>query len=460
MDPPLQLQRPRRPERAAPGRALARRLRARSSTTPRRIGLGDRLEDGRAEPAARFDTGHWTNYSPGNEAPLKYHLYHVELAESARPAHERPTSGSTRTLASTATAASLPPSSRGARARRSSRGPRTGYRDSTTVSSSGSRRSRPRASRSAGGRTASAHAARAGTPSSGSPGRRAAGVVPPGRHRGRPRREHGARRSLRPIRIAVDRRAARRDRARRAAAASPGGRRTNATPWVRPDAPARPRRRRHESPKLGRRPLSGLASPARSRRVAGRATLVVADSSGNRTRVALGQPCRAALDPRLPSAAVDGLTETVTSWIADYGLYAIFFLSLIDAVLPAASELVMVYGGALAAGAFSDEQADASSASRSNRPAGRSSPSRPPGRSATSSARSAAGRSASTAGRPYLERHGRWLHVTPAKLDKAEPGSTAGATSPSSSRAACPSFAPSSRSRRASRRCRSGATPC
>ena len=47
-----------------------------------------------------------------------------------------------------------------------------------------------------------------------------------------------------------------------------------------------------------------------------------------------------------------GITEAVTSFIGDYGLYAVFFLSFVDAVLPAASEVVMVYGGALAAGAF------------------------------------------------------------------------------------------------------------
>ena len=27
-------------------------------------------------------------------------------------------------------------------------------------------------------------------------------------------------------------------------------------------------------------------------------------------------------------------------------------------------------------------------------------------------------------GRPYLERHGRWLHITPGKLDKADAGSS------------------------------------
>jgi membrane protein DedA with SNARE-associated domain len=46
------------------------------------------------------------------------------------------------------------------------------------------------------------------------------------------------------------------------------------------------------------------------------------------------------------------LTGTVTRWIGDAGLYAVFSLMLVDAVLPAASEVVMVYGGALAAGAF------------------------------------------------------------------------------------------------------------
>ena len=50
-----------------------------------------------------------------------------------------------------------------------------------------------------------------------------------------------------------------------------------------------------------------------------------------------------------------GITETVTSWIGDYGLYAVFVLMLVDAVLPAASEVVMVYGGALAAGAFAGQ---------------------------------------------------------------------------------------------------------
>ena len=42
----------------------------------------------------------------------------------------------------------------------------------------------------------------------------------------------------------------------------------------------------------------------------------------------------------------------MTSWLAHYGVIAIVVLMLIDAVFPAASELVMLYGGALASGAL------------------------------------------------------------------------------------------------------------
>ena len=46
------------------------------------------------------------------------------------------------------------------------------------------------------------------------------------------------------------------------------------------------------------------------------------------------------------------ITDAVTGLIGDAGIYAIFALMLLDAVFPAASELVMVFGGALAAGAL------------------------------------------------------------------------------------------------------------
>jgi len=51
----------------------------------------------------------------------------------------------------------------------------------------------------------------------------------------------------------------------------------------------------------------------------------------------------------VPLASV---TSTLTTLVGDHGLYAVFGLMALDAVFPAASELVMLYAGALAAGAF------------------------------------------------------------------------------------------------------------
>src|SRR5437016_9836930 len=49
------------------------------------------------------------------------------------------------------------------------------------------------------------------------------------------------------------------------------------------------------------------------------------------------------------------VTGSITSLIGDHGVYAVFLLMAIDAVFPAASELVMLYAGALAAAAFSSQ---------------------------------------------------------------------------------------------------------
>src|SRR5437867_9705769 len=52
---------------------------------------------------------------------------------------------------------------------------------------------------------------------------------------------------------------------------------------------------------------------------------------------------------------VASVSGTVTSFIGKHGLYAVFALMAIDAVFPAASELVMLYAGALASGAFASQ---------------------------------------------------------------------------------------------------------
>ena len=144
--------------------------------------------------------------------------------------------------------------------------------------------------------------------------------------------------------------------------------------------------------------------------------------------------------------------------VGDYGLYAVFLLMLIDAVLPAASEAVMVYGGAVAAGAFAGQDVQLFGWTLD------------PGFEAYlaialagtigyTSARSSAGGSACAAGGPFLERHGRWLHLNEAKLDARRAlvrplGGLGRLPRPDHAR----SSAPSSRSRPASSKCRSGAT--
>jgi membrane protein DedA with SNARE-associated domain len=121
----------------------------------------------------------------------------------------------------------------------------------------------------------------------------------------------------------------------------------------------------------------------------------------------------------LVASVLSGITEAITSTIGDYGLYAVFGLMLIDAVLPAASEVVMVYGGALASGAFAGQNVTFFGATvEEGLPA--------------YLAIALAGTVGYTigaiggwaiglfGGRPYLERHGRWLHLDERKLERAE----------------------------------------
>ena len=54
----------------------------------------------------------------------------------------------------------------------------------------------------------------------------------------------------------------------------------------------------------------------------------------------------------MPLASV---SSSLTTLVGDHGLYAVFALMAVDAVFPAASELVMLYAGALAAGVFAGQ---------------------------------------------------------------------------------------------------------
>jgi membrane protein DedA with SNARE-associated domain len=113
------------------------------------------------------------------------------------------------------------------------------------------------------------------------------------------------------------------------------------------------------------------------------------------------------------------MTHAVTSAIGDYGLYAVFLLMLVDAVFPAASELVMVYAGAVAAGAFPDQDVVVFGTHVDSTFWGYV-------------AMATAGTLGYVVGaligwgighyggRPFLERRGRWVHLAPESLERAE----------------------------------------
>jgi membrane protein DedA with SNARE-associated domain len=113
------------------------------------------------------------------------------------------------------------------------------------------------------------------------------------------------------------------------------------------------------------------------------------------------------------------LSSALTTLIGDHGLYAVFGLMLIDSVLPAASELVMLYAGVVASGALAGQHVVLFGHQIDSQFWGYV-------------AMSAAGVVGQTigsiigwaiglyGGRPLVERHGRWMHLGPENLDRAE----------------------------------------
>jgi membrane protein DedA with SNARE-associated domain len=117
---------------------------------------------------------------------------------------------------------------------------------------------------------------------------------------------------------------------------------------------------------------------------------------------------------------IASLSSSVTSHVAGQGVYAVFVLMAIDAVFPAFSELVMLVAGALAAGVISSAHHVSLFGAHV-------------GFGAVAYIVVALAGTLGYlvgavigwwiglhGGRPLLERRGRWLHVTPANLDRAE----------------------------------------
>jgi membrane protein DedA with SNARE-associated domain len=114
------------------------------------------------------------------------------------------------------------------------------------------------------------------------------------------------------------------------------------------------------------------------------------------------------------------VTSTFESHIASQGAYAVFILMAIDAVFPAFSELVMLYAGAVAAGVFPGTHHVSLFGAKIGFGVGSFIVMALAGTIGYFVGALVGWWIGLRGGRPLLERRGRWLHVTPDRLDRAE----------------------------------------
>ena len=117
---------------------------------------------------------------------------------------------------------------------------------------------------------------------------------------------------------------------------------------------------------------------------------------------------------------IAGLSSSITSHVASQGVYAVFALMAIDAVFPAASELVMLYGGAVAAGVFGSANHISVLGAHLGFGLGAYVVIALAGTLGYLVGALIGWAIGRYGGRPLLERHGRWFHLGPDKLDRAE----------------------------------------
>ena len=114
------------------------------------------------------------------------------------------------------------------------------------------------------------------------------------------------------------------------------------------------------------------------------------------------------------------ISSSFTSSVASHGLYAVFGLMAIDAVFPAASEVVMLYAGAVAAGVFASAHDVTLFGARIGFGAGAFVAMALAGTLGYLVGGIAGWGIGRWGGRPLLEARGRWFHLTPDRLDRAE----------------------------------------
>jgi membrane protein DedA with SNARE-associated domain len=114
------------------------------------------------------------------------------------------------------------------------------------------------------------------------------------------------------------------------------------------------------------------------------------------------------------------ISSSFTSQVASHGAYAVFLLMLVDAVFPAASEVVMLYAGAVAAGVFSSAQHVSLFGAKIGFGAGAYVVMALAGTLGYLVGSIIGWWVGFRGGRLLLERHGRWLHLGPERLARAE----------------------------------------
>lgn len=114
------------------------------------------------------------------------------------------------------------------------------------------------------------------------------------------------------------------------------------------------------------------------------------------------------------------ISSSFTSQVATHGAYAVFGLMAIDAVFPAFSELVTLYAGAVAGGAFASAHHIALFGASIHFGAGAYVVMALAGTLGYLAGAMVGYAIGLYGGRPLLELHGRWFHVTPERLDRAE----------------------------------------
>jgi membrane protein DedA with SNARE-associated domain len=114
------------------------------------------------------------------------------------------------------------------------------------------------------------------------------------------------------------------------------------------------------------------------------------------------------------------ISSNFTSQVASHGIYAVFLLMAVDAIFPAFSELVMLYAGAVAAGVFPAAHGVTLFGAHIGFGVGAFVVLALVGTVGYLVGALVGWAVGLYGGRPLLERHGRWFHLSPRRLDRAE----------------------------------------